>query len=610
MADNERFRLAEGSNDKGFFVGDRWVEPHLNRVAHGDDTLTLEPKSMAVLVYLATRAGEVVRSEDILSDLWPDTVVNDGSIYWYIARIRRALGDTPKEQRVIETVPKKGYRLTAPVFAEASTPISGELRPFSVELASRPGDGLSLSRGLTEHHSVAVLPLVDLSGRNEAFCQGLTEELRHVLSRARGLRVTGHVSSGRIRDRHLDLRVIGRLLNVTHVVDGTVRRAGDVVRVTAELIDTRDGMQQWSQAYEYRLEDTFRIQQAIALAIADALKVNLLPVHESELAAGYTRDRDAWEFFMLGRHQWTYRSGRGPAEALRWFEKAIDRDPHFALAQAALASCHAVMPWYREVDHSLCVETARAAAKRALGLAPDLAEAHAVMGLIATDYDMDGRAAERWLERALELKPSCVQGRHWYGDLLNALSRHEDALAQAVLAAKIEPLSPLFQLRVARILEDAGRQSEATEAYHRALEMDPFHPVIHALSGVHFLRAKDFERAARRLERWADLDPSVDPALGGAIIAGVTKPDQRDSAIDRVLAMKGFHGVVPMVKMALLLELDMLEAAADCVLATTAVRHPGVPWMLVMPNAGRLYSDPRIAAMLRHDNLPRAAAAN
>ena len=191
--------------------------------------------------------------------------------------------------------------------------------------------------------------------------------------------------------------------------------------------------------------------------------------------------------------------------------------------------------------------------------------------------------------------------------LLKALSRHDDALAQAILAAKIEPLSPLFQLRVARILEDAGRQSEATEAYHRALEMDPFHPVIHALSGVHFLRAKDFERAARRLERWADLDSSIDPALGAAVVAGITRPAQRAAATERVRTMKGLHGVVPMVKMALLLELDALEAAADCVLETTEARHPGVPWMLVMPDADRLYCDPRIAAIMRFGNLPRAA---
>src|SRR5210317_1621205 len=126
-------QVSDTKRESGFYVGDRFVEPARNRIAHGEDVLTLEPKSMAVLVYLATRAGEVVRSEDILGDLWPHTVVNDGSIYWYIARIRKALGDSPKEQRVIRTVPKKGYRLTAPVFAEASTPINGDLRPVSLE---------------------------------------------------------------------------------------------------------------------------------------------------------------------------------------------------------------------------------------------------------------------------------------------------------------------------------------------------------------------------------------------------------------------------------------------------------------------------------------------
>ena len=173
-------QVSDPKRASGFYVGDSFVEPARNRIAHGEDELTLEPKSMAVLVYLAARAGQVVRSEDILGDLWPDTVVNDGSIYWYIARIRKALGDTPKDQCVIETVPKKGYRLRAPVFADAATSIESSLGPISLELASRPGDGLSLGQGLSEQHSLAVLPFIDVSGRDESFCQGLTEELRHV----------------------------------------------------------------------------------------------------------------------------------------------------------------------------------------------------------------------------------------------------------------------------------------------------------------------------------------------------------------------------------------------------------------------------------------------
>lgn len=600
--------MPEGNKSNGFYVGDRFVEPTRNRVSHGDERFSLEPKAMAVLVYLATRAGDVVRSEDILGDLWPDTVVNDGSVYWYVARIRKALGDTPKDQRVIETVPKKGYRLRAPVFAEASSPIDAELRPVSLEMASRPGDGLSLGQGLAEQHSLAVLPFIDLSNEDGAFCQGLTDELRHVLSRARGLRVAGHVSTGSLRDRHLDLRVIGRLLNVSHVVDGSVRRDGDRVRVTAQLIDTRDGFQRWSEVYEHRLEDTFRIQQEIAAAVADALKVNLLPIHESELASGYTDDRDAWEFFLLGRHQWNYRGGHGPDRAIHWFEKAVARDPDFALAQVGLASGYAVLPWYREVDRDQTVRTARTAAQRALDLSPDLAEAHAVMGLIATDFDLDGPAAEAWLDRSLALKPSCAQARHWYADLLNALERHEEALAQAVLAAKIEPLSPLFQLRVARILDDAGRPNEATEAYHRALEMDPFHPVIHALAGVHFLRVGDLERAERRLERWSDLDPSVGAGLGEAAVKAAVDPSLRDPAIARIVNLEVINGVIPMVKTALLLELGALAEAADCVAATAAARHPSLPWVLVMPGTEQIIDDPRITILRQPGSLPRLRA--
>ena len=561
---------------------------------------------MSVLVYLAARAGEVVSSEEILRDLWPDTVVNDGSVYWYIARIRRALGDSPKEQRLIETVPKKGYALRAPVFAEASSALyrDGATSP-ALTAASLPGDGLSLVDGLAEQHSVAVLPLSDVSGINGAFCQGLTEELRHVLSAAQGLRVSGHVSTGNIRDRHLDPRVIGRLLDVTHVLDGSVRREGDRVRVAAQLMDTRDGSQCWSQIYDHKLSDTFEIQREIADSVADSLRVTLLPVHESELASGYTRDGDAWEFFMLGRHEWTYRSGRGPEKALHWFEKAADRDPDFALAQVGLASVYAVLPWYREVDAASCRERARSAAERALAIAPDLADAHAVMGFIALNYDFDGATAERRFERSLDLKPSCAQARHWYADLLNALGRHDEALAQAGLALRIEPLSALFQLRVARILGDSGRIDEATPAYHKALELDPLHPVIHAFGGVHFLRLGDLDRARRRLERWADLAADVQPGLGEIVVRGMNQPAERARAVDRIRPLGGVYGVVPMIKTALLLELGALEAAAECVEETALAGHPCLPWLLVMPGMDQLATDPRIASLRRPGQLPK-----
>jgi TolB-like protein/DNA-binding winged helix-turn-helix (wHTH) protein/Tfp pilus assembly protein PilF len=596
--------LTEGGSRSGFFVGDRFVEPARNRVTHGEDCVALEPKAMAVLIYLARRAGEVVSGEEILRDLWPDTIVNDGSVYWYIARVRRALGDSPRDQQVIETVPKKGYALRAPVFAEPSTPLRRDGQGPAITAVSLPGDGLSLVDGLAERHSVAVLPMSDVSGTGAAFCQGLTEELRHVLSAARGLRVAGPISTANIRDRHLDPRVIGRLLDVTHVVDGAVRRDGDRLRVSARLVDSRDGAVCWSEIYEHGARDTFEIEQRIAAAVADALRVSLLPIHESELASSYTHDPDAWEFFMLGRHEWTYRSGHGPEKALHWFEKAAARDPNFALAQVGIASVHAVLPWYRQADRDACLGAAATAADRALALAPDLADAHAVMGFIAMNYELDGTAAMRWMESSLELKPSCAQARHWYADLLNALGRHADGLEQARLAARIEPLSALFQLRIARILSDADRSEEATPAYHRALELDPLHPVIHALCGLHFLRIGDLDRAQRRLERWADLDREVAPGLGEIVHRGMTRPSERARAVARVLSLGKPYGVAPMVKAGLLLQLDALEEAARTIHDIAAAGLLCLPWAMVLPGMARLADDPRIAALRRPGQLP------
>lgn len=597
-------RVPENRAGNGFFVGDRFVEPARNRVSHGDESVSLEPKAMSVLVYLAARAGEVVSGDEILRDLWADTVVNDDSVYWYIARIRRALGDSPKRQQVIETVPKKGYALRAPVFAESSSMLPGGGDAAGITAASLPGDGLSLFDGVVEQHSVAVLPLTDLGGVNGAFCEGLTEELRHVLSGARGLRVAGHVSTGNIRDRHLDPRVIGRLLNVTHVVDGSVRREGERLRISARLLDARDGTQRWSEIYERRWGDSFRIQREVAAAVADALQVSLLPVNERELASSYTANRDAWEFFMLGRHEWTYRSAGGPEPALHWFRKAADLDPDFALAQAGLAAAHAVMPWYRQADRDACYRAALEAAERSLTLAPELADAHAAMGFIAMNYDLDGAAAGRWLEGALRLKPSCAQARHWYADLLNALGRHDEALVQAELAARVEPLSALFQVRIGRILDDAGRAREATPAYHRALELAPLNAVVHVLAGLHFLRIRDLERARRRFERWADLDPGIEAGIGDAVVRGIGQPGRCDAAVARVVALQPLFGILPMVRTALLLELGALDAAAETVRQTAAAGLLSLPWVLVMPGMERLAGDPRVAALRRPGQLP------
>jgi len=597
--------LPQQQADSEFQIGDWLVEPALNRLRKGAERVTLEPKTMAVLVYLVSRAGEVVSAEEILTQLWPDTVVNDGSVYWYVARLRKAFGDSPKKQQTIQTVPKKGYRLVAPVKAGLERSIDAELARVESRLANLPREYLSQKLGLPEQHHVAVLPFLNL-GADDYFCDGITEELVHVLAHVRGLQVVGRSSSFAFRERQLDLRVIGRLLNVSHILEGSVRKSGSRVRVTAQLVSTRDGVHLWSDTFESKDSDLIQVQQEIALTVAEAMKVSLVSGEEGRINARYTKDPAAWEMFLIGRQHWYTRSANRLPEAIRWYQKALDKDPTFALAHAGLAAAHSVYPWYGHLEPRKAAASAKEEADKALQLAPDLAEGHAVMGAICFEYDFDCLAGEQHLRRSIDLKPSCAEARHWYGDLLSVLSRHDDALAQAILTLRLEPLSVLYQLRLARILAEAGRYHEASEAFTRALEMDPLQPFAHALSGLHFLWTGDVERAGRRLETWSDLDGSVSGTLSRNIVNTIKEGASVDAAVADINSLDERSGVHPIVKMSLFVMIGEIDNAAQCYLRAASLGHPGTIYGLMPPWSAALSQHPGVAKFVATNNLPAA----
>ncbi len=591
-----------------FQVGEWLVEPVLNRLRRGDETVTLEPKTMAVLVYLAARAGEVISAEEILTQLWPDTVVNDGSVYWYVARIRKALGDSPRTQQSIQTVPKKGYRLVAPVKAGLEKAIDTELTRMEERLAELLREYLSQKLGLPEQHHIAVLPFLNM-GADSYFCDGLTEELVHVLAHVRGLQVVGRTSSFAFRERNMDLRVIGRLLNVSHVLEGSVRKDGSRLRITAQLVSARDGLHVWSDVFDSKDSDLLRLQQEIALTVAQAMKVTLVSGEEGRINARYTTDPAAWEMFLIGRQHWSTRSANRLPEAIRWYRKAIEKDPDFALAHAGIAAAQTVSPWYGAVDAKKAFKSAREEADRALQLSPDLAEAHAVMGAILFEHDFDWSGGGEHLRRAIDLKPSCAEARHWYGDLLCIQKKHDDALAQAILTLRLEPLSALYQLRLARILEEAGRHHESSDAFVRALEMDPLHSISHALAGLHFLWMGEVDRARRRLETWADLDNDVPRSLGASIATAVEEKGSLDDAVADIDKLSDISGVHPTVKMSLHLLLGNVEGAARCFLGAADKRHPSTAYNLGAPWSAPMLEHPAVADFVSSNGLPTSTSA-
>jgi TolB-like protein/Tfp pilus assembly protein PilF len=325
--------------------------------------------------------------------------------------------------------------------------------------------------------SVAVLPFADLSpgGDNEYFSDGLAEELLNALARMKGLRVPGRTSSFAFKGRSIDIREIGRTLGVEAVLEGSVRKAGNRLRITAQLIDVDDGYHRWSETFDRELSDVFAIQQEIATAIVGALGF-ALPGGHPVLVCDTATDPEAQDLFFRGMNDFhgypqSYSEARLQA-ALAWFEQAVAKDPGYAPAHAwhAIASIHLADDFVapREV-----YPRARLSAERALELDPRLAEAHAVQGAIKMFYDWDVTGAERALTRSLELNANSALARTYYALLLSALQRHEEAIRQVRLAVDIDPLGSLAAWGLGWTLYRAGEYDAAIAHAQRGIEADP-----------------------------------------------------------------------------------------------------------------------------------------
>lgn len=338
------------------FKLDDWiVRTQRGCVERGSQSTRIKPKSMAVLECLASAGGDVVSRESIFDQVWPGQAVTDDVLTHSIAELRKAFGDSPRESRVIETIPKKGFRLIAEVAPADGKPAPG--RPFALSQWTFAAFALVLV-GIAAYisnlrepapvpaaeASIAVLPFVDLSeSQNQGyFADGLTEELINRLTRLQGLFVTGRTSSFYFKGRNEDLRDIGRQLSVNYVLEGSVRKFAGDLRITAQLVDVRSGFHLWSDTFDRPFEDIFAVQEEIADAVATALSVSL-SVGEIADVPGNTRNVDAFEQYMLGGALLNEYTAEGDLKALRHFRNATELDPDFGLAWYKIARTYRML---------------------------------------------------------------------------------------------------------------------------------------------------------------------------------------------------------------------------------------------------------------------------
>ncbi|HEU4781620.1 MAG TPA: winged helix-turn-helix domain-containing protein [Steroidobacteraceae bacterium] len=484
-----------------FRVGDWLADPALDELRRADELVKLEPRAMRVLAHLSERQGQVVSADELLDAVWPGLVVGQNSVYQAIAQLRRVFGDDSESPTYIATVPRKGYRLIA-VVSSAENPVQPmaasspqdslpplvdrrrkrpqRLWPMGFALAgilaalfwfARAPDAHAPSGGAT----VAVLPFTDLSPakNNQAFCDGLTEELINSLARMTGLRVTARTSAFSFRAGTSDARTIGEKLSVTHLVEGSVRREGAQIRISAQLINVSTGFQEWAESFDRPFDDVLEVQESISLAVARALEVKLS--HRARAVAASAPTANAYELYLLGRYQQLQRQPESIQRSIDYHRAAIAQDPSFALAYAGLANAYMLGYWYADYPIEMVALQVRENVARALAANPELADAYVARGrLLLETFDL--AAAQQDFERAIALNASHSEAYIGLAMVFEYRGEPRQALPPLDQAAALDPLHVILHGRRCQVLQNLRRFPEAQFACRRVIELQPTFP--------------------------------------------------------------------------------------------------------------------------------------
>ncbi|HTT25513.1 MAG TPA: tetratricopeptide repeat protein [Thermoplasmata archaeon] len=448
----------------------------------------------------------------------------------------------------------------------------------------------------------AVLPLTNISEdpRDEFLADGLTDELISTLSRVRGVRVIARTSAMRFRGSSLGIGEIAKALQVGSLLEGSVRRDGRRIRVTARLVDCSTEEPLWSSTYDRELSDLFAIQSDIAGRIVKSLKVHLRRAEAERLQRAATSDIDAYTLYLEGRFRWGQRTQAGLAAAIDLFQRALAKDPSFALAYAGLADAYCTEALLEFVAPTHAFPKARAAAESALRIDPNLAEAHASLGLVRFQYERDFPGAERALHRSLELNPNYPTAHQFFADYLKAMGRFDEALAEMGRALELDPVSLAISTGLGHVLYLSRQYDRAIEQYRAALALDPTFVQAHLWFGRPFLETGRFDEAIAEVRQAVDLSggSTISLAVLGHAYASAGRTTEAKEIL-RGLQERAKTTYLPSYWIALIYTgLGENEAALDWLERAAEERSSWLVWIKVEPRFDRLRPLPRFQALL------------
>ena len=469
----------------------------------------------------------------------------------------------------------------------------------------RASDGSLLTRGSPSAErvpSIAVLPFVNMSSdkENEYFSDGITEELINALANIDGLRVASRTAAFAFKGKNSSIKKIGEELNVTTVLEGSIRREGNMVRVVAQLIGAADGYHLWSKTYDRELKSVFQLEDELARSIAQALRPKLLTSASPSLVKPSTANMDAHDLYLRGRFLWQKRTPDSLTKAAEYFQQAVESDPTYALAYAGLAEARALLIEYGSAQSLDMLPKAKEAVRKALELDGSLAEAHAASGALSL-YDFDWSMAERELRRAIELKPDDASAHHRYALVLVMKGRCKEGQAQAEKASQLDPTSLAIRNYLTVSLYCAREYGRAIEQARKTLELDPGFALARSFLALSYIGQGRYTEAVQELEKLEATNRYVGD-LGYAYgIAG-----QREKAL-RLLsdldARSRTEYVTPTVRSLIYLGLGEKEQALSWLEKAVTARDWRLRQLKFDPRWDPLRSEPRFARILKEVHL-------
>lgn len=598
----------------------------------GDDPVPLPPKAALTLVVLLRNAPGLVEKEDLVKEVWPDTFVEEGNLAHNISVLRKALGDDRNGATCIETVPRRGYRFIAPLEKQTAGSIARDAEPVPADVvAAAPRSVRStvmvvlavammvaatvfvtkvVGTSRDNFRSIAVLPFRTTPGNAmpQYFGVGLSDGIIASLSNSGQITVRPTSAVLRYASTEAGSAEIGRQLKVEAVLEGTVSRVGDEVRVSVQLVRVDDGTPLWAERLVEPYTTVFDLERSLSDRIGRRLMLRISPEERRRTLARHTSNLEAYELYLQGRYFYYQENPSELRQALDCFRAAVQRDPDYALAWAGVAHAYVWLAAHTSLPADEAYPQARAAAQRALSLDERQADAHETLALVLCNYDWDWKAAERHFRRAIDLNRSDALNYLGYARMLDGLGRFDESIAANKAAQSLDPaMAGRIHTELSMFLVDAGRQDAAIQECELALQLMPRMFWCHSLIAVAYTEKRMYAEAIAEHRRAMQMNPA-DPDAQALAAFTYAVAGQRDEALRilRQLEERSRTSYVRSISFAYIHAALGNRDQSFAFLDKAFMEHDDyLPFINVSPSFRPLKSDPRFPQLLAKLNLAR-----